>query len=285
MNKVVKVVNFCMQTYIRHPFHLVQESPWPLIACLIGFSITSAILIWFHSKSYWYFLLRLFLIVLVILQWWRDVRVESGILGYHTELVETGLRYGIKLFIVSEVLFFARFFWAFFHASLSPNIEVGGVWPPSGIYPFNKFGVPLLNTRVLLRSGVSVTWSHHSVQMGKPGPGVQGLVITVLLGAYFTFLQAIEYLESPFSIADRSYGRTFFLATGFHGAHVIIGTTFLLTCLLRLRQAQISPNHHFSFVAAIWYWHFVDVVWLFLYFSIYWWGRGSCGNLDEVLRL
>ena len=272
-----------MQTYIRHPFHLVQESPWPLMACLMRFSLTSRILIWFHSKSYLYFILSLCLIILVIIQWWRDVSVESGLLGYHTELVEAGLRYGMKLFIVSEVLFFARFFWAFFHASLSPNIEVGGIWPPRGIFPFNKFGVPLLNTAVLLRSGVRVTWSHHSVQEGSYSRGVQGLLMTIMLGAYFTFLQGMEYLESPFRMADRSYGSTFFLATGFHGVHVLIGTTFLLVCLIRLSGAHFSPNHHFRYLAAIWYWHFVDVVWLFLYFSIYWWGRGGSGTLDDIL--
>jgi len=217
-------------------------------------------------------------------QWWRDIGVESGLLGLHTKLVEVGLRYGIKLFIASEVLFFARFFWAFFHARLSPNVEVGGVWPPVGIFPFNKFGVPLLNTATLLRSGARVTWAHHATQLGNHTSGFQGLVITVALGGYFTFLQGIEYVESPFSIADGSYGRTFFLATGFHGIHVIIGSTFILVCLLRLHLAKISPSHHIGLIAAIWYWHFVDVVWLFLYFSIYWWGRGGCSTLDDTLR-
>ena len=197
--------------------------------------------------------------------------------------MESGLRYGIKLFIVSEVLFFARFFWAFFHARLSPNIELGGIWPPSGILPFNKFGVPLLNTAVLLGSGIRVTWSHHAAQSGNHAAGAQGLIITVILGAYFTALQGMEYLEAPFSMADRAYGRTFFLATGFHGVHVIIGSSFLLICLMRLYGGHLRPSHHFRFVAAIWYWHFVDVVWLFLYFSIYWWGRRGCVTLDDFL--
>ena len=138
-------------------------------------------------------------------QWWRDIRVESGLLGLHTKLVEVGLRYGIKLFIASEVLFFARFFWAFFHARLSPNVEVGGVWPPVGIFPFNKFGVPLLNIGTLLRLGIRVTWAHHATQLGNHTSGFQGLVITVALGGYFTFLQRIECLESLLSVTDNSY--------------------------------------------------------------------------------
>jgi len=235
----------------------------------MAFRIASGFLAWFHSKSSLLLIGGLVLIVLVIVQWWGDVISESGLIGFHTNVVQSGLRYGMKLFIVSEVLFFLRFFWAFFHASLSPNVELGGVWPPTGVTPFNKFGVPLLNTAVLLGSGVSVTWSHHAVQESNHSGGISGLFITIILGVYFTILQGMEYLEAPFRIADRRYGRTFFLATGFHGAHVIIGTTFLIICFGRLYTASITSGHHFGFVAAIWYWHFVDVVWLFLYFSIY----------------
>lgn len=222
-----------------------------MLASLIAFALASGLLVWFHSKSVTLFGLSFFLMLLIIAQWWRDVGAESRLLGLHTKLVESGLRYGIKLFIVSEILFFVSFFWAFFHSRLSPNVEVGGVWPPAGIYPFNKFGVPLLNTAVLLGSGIRVTWAHHAVQSGDHAGGLQGLTITVILGLYFTALQGIEYLEAPFSIADRAYGRTFYLATGFHGAHVIIGSSFLIVCLSRLVMAQIRPAHHFRFVAAI----------------------------------
>ena len=165
-----------------------------------------------------------------------------------------------------------RFFWAFFHRSLSPAIELGASWPPIGIISFNPFQIPLLNTAILLASGVTVTWAHHRLIENNHSQTTQGLFFTVLLGIYFTILQAYEYIEAPFTIADSIYGSTFFIATGFHGIHVLIGTTFLLVCLLRHLNNHFSKNHHFGFEAAAWYWHFVDVVWLFLYITIYWWG-------------
>jgi len=163
-------------------------------------------------------------------------------------------------------------FWAFFHSRLSPTIELGSTWPPTGIQPFNPIQVPLLNTAILLASGVTVTWAHHGLLENNATQATQGLFFTVLLGLYFTALQAYEYLEAPFTIADSAYGSTFFVTTGFHRLHVIIGT-FLATCLLRHTTLHFSSNHHFGFEAAAWHWHFVDVVWLFLYISIYWWGR------------
>ena len=205
-------------------------------------------------------------------QWWRDVSREGRILGLHSQIVELGLRWGIVLFIVSEVFFFVSFFWAYFHRRLSPNVEVGSCWPPSGIKPFNPFGVPLLNRVILLSSGVSVTWSHHRFMEGNHSRAVRGLVVTIVLGLYFTALQGLEYWEARFSIGDRRYGSTFFIATGFHGLHVIVGTLFLLATFLRMYRGVLNHNHHFGFEAAAWYWHFVDVVWLFLYVTIYWWG-------------
>ena len=186
-----------------------------------------------------------------------------------------GLRYGIILFIVSEVFFFAGFFWAFYHSSLVPTHDLGGCWPPTGITPLNPLEVPLLNTSVLLASGVSITWAHHSLIEGNRNHINQALLITILLGLYFTILQASEYFETSFSISDGIYGSTFFIATGFHGLHVIIGSTFLIVCLLRQLKFHFTSKHHFGFEAAAWYWHFVDVVWLFLYVSIYWWGSYS----------
>ena len=211
-------------------------------------------------------------LALTSFQWWRDVRVEATVLGIHTHDVEEGLRWGILLFICSEVFFFVRFFWAYFHRSLAPSVDIGGVWPPKGILTFNPFEVPLLNTIVLLSSGVTVTWCHHAIIKGDHNSSVISLALTILLGAYFTRLQALEYYEASFSIADRVYGSTFFIATGFHGLHVLVGTLFLIVCLIRLSKGHFSANHHFGFEAAAWYWHFVDVVWLFLYVRIYWWG-------------
>lgn len=186
-------------------------------------------------------------------QWWRDVSREGALQGLHTLKVIHGLRLGVVLFIVSEVLFFFSFFWAFFHRSLTPAIELGGTWPPTLIHPFNPFQVPLLNTAILLASGVSVTWAHHATTENLHSQAVQGLLLTVILGIYFSALQALEYVEAPFSIADSVYGSTFFVATGFHGLHVIIGTTFLLVCLTRLLLGHFSRAHHVGFEAAIWY--------------------------------
>lgn len=209
---------------------------------------------------------------MVIIQWWRDIRREGAIQGIHTSIVELGLRWGIALFIISEVFFFVRFFWAFFHARLSPNVEVGAVWPPFGIKVFNPFQVPLLNTVILISSGIRVTWAHHTLIIGNYSQTKLGLSLTVVLGFYFRFLQILEYYEASFTFADRIYGSTFFIATGFHGLHVIIGTLFLLVILFRHIKYEFRKNHHFGFEAAAWYWHFVDVVWLFLYIMIYWWG-------------
>ena len=261
-----------MSNFLCHPYHIVDESPWPLFGSAGGLFLTSGIVGWFHLNSPSLMLCGLIIIILVIAQWWRDVSREGALLGLHTSIVELGLRRGMALFIVSEVFFFLRFFWAFFHRRLAPNIDVGAIWPPFGIQAFNPMHVPLLNTVVLVSSGVRVTWAHHALIKGDHGEVLQGLLITVGLGIYFTFLQGIEYWEAPFTFADRSYGATFFIATGFHGLHVLIGTLFLLVVAVRHARCEFSPNHHFGFEAAAWYWHFVDVVWLFLYLVLYWWG-------------
>ena len=256
----------------RNPFHLVDFSPWPLTGSIGALFLTSGLVGWFHGHSPLGAILGLILVLITILQWWRDVIREATFQGSHTMRVSRGLRWGIILFIVSEVLFFFAFFWAYFHSRLAPSLELGSCWPPAGITPLNPFEVPLLNTGVLLASGVTVTWAHHSLIEGDRLGAIQGLGMTVLLGVYFTFLQAMEYYEATFTIADGAYGSTFFVATGFHGLHVLIGTRFLLVCLARAVLQHFSTGHHFGFEAAAWYWHFVDVVWLFLYLSIYWWG-------------
>lgn len=257
---------------VRQPFHLVEFSPWPIVGSLGAFSLTVGLASWFHNYGVGVLLIGLVLVIITIIQWWRDVIREGTYQGHHTSNVAKGLRWGIILFIASEVLFFFAFFWAFFHRRLAPTPELGCTWPPAGIQVINPFSVPLLNTAVLLASGVTVTWAHHSLIEGIRDSAIQGLFVTVLLGAYFTFLQAWEYYEAPFSIADRVYGTTFFVATGFHGLHVLIGSTFLLVCFFRVILYHFSSGHHFGFEAAAWYWHFVDVVWIFLYLCIYWWG-------------
>uniref|UniRef100_UPI0030E09D99 cytochrome c oxidase subunit III n=1 Tax=Pilargis wolfi TaxID=3023926 RepID=UPI0030E09D99 len=257
---------------IRQPFHLVEFSPWPLTGSMGALMLTIGLTSWFHGHSMTCMYMGIILILITMLQWWRDIIREGTYQGHHTSHVAKGLRWGMILFIASEVLFFFAFFWAFFHSSLAPTPELGCSWPPTGIQPINPFSIPLLNTAVLLASGVTVTWAHHSIMEGQRSETIQALTLTVLLGMYFTFLQAMEYWEAPFTIADSVYGTTFFVATGFHGLHVLIGSTFLLVCLTRVIMHHFSTGHHFGFEAAAWYWHFVDVVWIFLYICIYWWG-------------
>nr|AVW86089.1 cytochrome c oxidase subunit 3 [Levensteiniella iris] len=256
----------------RQPFHLVEYSPWPLTAAIGALLLTSGIAMWFHGYGMLCMTLGFLITILTMIQWWRDVIREGTYMGFHTSLVSKGLRWGMILFIASEVLFFFAFFWAFFQSSLAPTPELGCAWPPTGVYPLNPFAIPLLNTAVLLASGVSVTWAHHALIEGNRKEAIQGLTTTVILGMYFTVLQGMEYWEAPFTIADSVYGSTFFVATGFHGLHVLIGSSFLLVCLIRTSLHQFSSSHHMGFEAAAWYWHFVDVVWIFLYMCIYWWG-------------
>lgn len=257
----------------NHSFHLVDQRPWPLTGAIGALSLTTGIVKWFHEFNINLFILGLLIIALTCIQWWRDIKREGTLQGLHTSIVLKGLKWGIILFITSEVLFFFSFFWAFFHRRLAPTLEIGLQWPPTGVYPFNPFQVPLLNTIILLSSGVTITWSHHSLLENNHSSSVISLIITIILGVYFTLLQGLEYWEASFSLADSIYGSTFFVATGFHGLHVIIGTTFLIVCFARLTSNHFSREHHFGFEAAAWYWHFVDVVWLFLYITIYWWGK------------
>ena len=261
-----------MSNIICHPYHIVDNSPWPIRITFGTWYLTGGIVYWFHYNSTYIFIIGLIYTLINMCQWIRDISREGAVQGIHTSIVELGLRWGIALFIVSEVFFFLRFFWAFFHRRLAPNVELGSLWPPYGIKTFNPFQVPLLNTIILISSGISVTWAHHALMRGNFSQASQGLALTVLLGIYFTLLQGIEYYEASFTFADRVYGSTFFIATGFHGLHVIVGTIFLAVVLFRHIDCQFSATHHFGFEAAAWYWHFVDVVWLFLYLVLYWWG-------------
>nr|YP_004021896.1 cytochrome c oxidase subunit III [Phraortes sp. Iriomote Island]BAJ24496.1 cytochrome c oxidase subunit III [Phraortes sp. Iriomote Island] len=257
----------------NHPFHMVQMSPWPLIGAMSTMLMLMGTINMFQQKHNLIMTMGMFMIIMTMIQWWRDVIREGTYQGLHTKIVIKGLRWGMILFITSEILFFVSFFWAFFHSSLSPTVQVGSVWPPMDIIPFNPMQIPLLNTMILLSSGVSITWAHHSMLNNNMKEMKFSIIMTIMLGMYFTALQGYEYLESPFSISDSIYGSSFFMATGFHGLHVIIGTTFLLVCCMRQFKFHFSNYHHVGFEAAAWYWHFVDVVWLFLYISIYWWGN------------
>nr|YP_010329393.1 cytochrome c oxidase subunit III [Haemaphysalis doenitzi]UNO53811.1 cytochrome c oxidase subunit 3 [Haemaphysalis doenitzi]UNO53850.1 cytochrome c oxidase subunit 3 [Haemaphysalis doenitzi]WCD42286.1 cytochrome c oxidase subunit 3 [Haemaphysalis doenitzi] len=254
-----------------HPFHLVEKSPWPLTSSISALCLTLGFINYFNNYNHMLYLMALIILILSSFQWWRDISREASYQGFHTILVLKGLKMGMLLFILSEVFFFISFFWAFFHSSLSPNIEIGSMWPPKNILPFNPFEVPLLNSTILISSGVSVTWSHHSIMMGNVNNSLISLKITIGLGMLFTMFQLFEYYQAQFSISDGIFGSTFFLTTGFHGIHVIIGTIFLMVSLGRIKNNLISSEHFFGFEAAAWYWHFVDVVWLFLFTFMYWW--------------
>lgn len=258
----------------KHPFHLVDPSPWPLITASAAFGVTTAAVMFIHGYNGGGSFLVFSIIFLVssMFVWWRDVIREGTLEGQHSSIVQLGLRYGIILFIVSEVMFFFAFFWAFFWASLAPTVELGSVWPPQGIEVLSAWEVPLLNTLILLSSGASVTWAHHAIVAGDHQQSLRGLGLTVVLAIIFTGLQVFEYCNAGFSISDGVYGSTFFMATGFHGFHVIIGTLFLTVAIFRVIDYHFTKQHHFGFEAAAWYWHFVDVVWLFLFVSVYWWG-------------
>lgn len=299
----------------QHDYHLVNPSPWPLLASIAALVSAFGAIIWMRSMGDsgaglfgvhgpWVFAVGMAALIACAFMWWRDV-IKEAHGGDHTPVVQLHLRYGMILFIASEVMFFLAWFWAYFDASLFPNGTynvnnisesvgmttrnqvLGGQWPPvpvdatSAATPgyfkgtFDPWTIPFLNTLILLASGVTVTYAHHALLKDNRRGLIIGLVLTVLLGLIFTGFQAYEYMEAAFSYAGHIYGSTFFMATGFHGAHVIIGTIFLFVCLLRALKGHFTPKQHFGFEAAAWYWHFVDVVWLFLFATIYVWGAGA----------
>ena len=264
---------------LKQPYHLVNPSPWPLTGSIGAGLTVIGIIHAAHFGSYLWLGLGLAVVLATMALWWLDVLKESSTPGLHSPVVRLGLRYGMTLFIASEVMFFVGFFWAFFHFALFPEhvLDATGpaVWPPAGIRTFDPFNLPLLNTMILLLSGCTVTWAHHALIEGDRRSLIMALGITLLLGMSFTGFQALEYSEAPFKFDGGGiYPAVFFLATGFHGFHVIVGTCFLTVCWFRSRAGQFTPQRHFGFEAAAWYWHFVDVVWLFLFVAVYLWGSG-----------
>jgi len=263
----------------HHDYHLVNPSAWPITGATGAFIMAVGGVLYMHGSAPWGLLVGLAIVLYTMAGWWRDV-IKEAHSGDHTPVVQLHLRYGMILFIASEVMFFVAWFWAFFDASLFPGEAIqasrttftGGHWPPQGVEVFDPWHLPLLNTLILLTSGTTVTWAHHALQHNDRKGLVQGLVLTVVLGMLFTALQAYEYAHASFSFGGSIYGATFFMATGFHGFHVLVGTIFLLVCLFRAMKGHFTPQQHFGFEAAAWYWHFVDVVWLFLFAAIYIWG-------------
>jgi cytochrome c oxidase subunit III len=291
----------------HHDYHLVNPSPWPAVGAIGAFVTAVGLIVWMRSMGGGSGLFGLrgpvlfgtgvVILAFTMLVWWRDV-IKEAHGGDHTPVVQLHLRYGMILFIASEVMFFVAWFWAYFDAALFPaaiypldeagkevvgmvdrNALTGGHWPPQPSEAFHgtfdPWGLPLVNTLILLTSGTTVTWAHHALLENNRKGLVWGLVVTIVLGALFTACQAYEYVHAGFKYAGHIYGATFFMATGFHGAHVIIGTCFLTVCLFRALAGHFTPKQHFGFEAAAWYWHFVDVVWLFLFMCIYVWGAGT----------
>jgi len=268
----------------NHDYHLVNPSPWPVVGAVSAFILAVGAVTWMHGGTWIIMTLGFLMVLYTMFMWWRDVLREAHA-GDHTPVVGLHLRYGMLLFIASEVMFFVAWFWAFFDASLftgEANLAArvaatGGIWPPKGTVVFDAFHLPLVNTLILLTSGTTVTWAHHALLNGDRKGLINGLILTVVLGLLFTSIQAYEYAHAAFAFSNANggniYGSTFFMATGFHGFHVIVGTIFLFICLMRAIKGDFTPKQHFGFEAAAWYWHFVDVVWLFLFAAIYIWGN------------
>jgi cytochrome c oxidase subunit 3 len=289
----------------HHDYHLLNPSPWPIVGSVAALVLAIGAIVWMKSlhggagvfglKGSWLFGIGVMGVLFTMFMWWRDVISEAHA-GDHTPVVAIHLRYGMIMFIASEIMFFVAWFWAFFDAALFPaaveplanskeligmverNALTGGIWPPKPsenfTATFDPWGLPLVNTLILLLSGTTVTWAHHALLENNRKGLVWGLTLTVILGALFTLLQAYEYGHALFNYSGHIYGATFFMATGFHGAHVMIGTIFLAVCLARALKGHFTPKQHFGFEAAAWYWHFVDVVWLFLFACIYVWAAG-----------
>jgi cytochrome c oxidase subunit 3 len=258
-----------------HPFHMVDPSPWPVVGTASALSLAIGAIVFMHYGVPWVLGVGFALLLATFYLWWRDV-VHEAQGGHHTEVVQHGLRVGMLLFIASEVMFFFAFFWAFFHATVPAINSVAHVqWPPEGITPFETWGLPFLNTLILLTSGATVTAAHHAVRHGDRTKMIFWTGATVILGIIFLFCQAFEYGHAAFGFRDGIYPSTFFMATGFHGFHVFVGTVFLAVCFFRMRAGHFSATQHVGFEAAAWYWHFVDVVWLFLFTVIYWWGSSG----------
>lgn len=267
-----------------HPFHLVNPSPMPILTAFSMMAFMLGIGLTFHDEPSGRYVMAAGAVAIIICcyYWWKDVVHEGMVDHAHTPIVQRGLRAGMGLFIVSEIMFFFAFFWAFFNASAFPLLPLtdlwaiaAGPWPPVGIKPFDAWDLPFINTLILLLSGTTVTWAHHALLHKDNKNLVRGLTCTVLLGLTFTSLQAFEYSHAAFGLKDTVFASTFYLATGFHGLHVMIGTAFLAVCLVRAHKGQLTPKGHLGFEFAAWYWHFVDVVWLFLFVCVYWWGSGD----------
>lgn len=270
-----------------HPYHIVRPSIWPLMSAFAGMLLAVGMVLYMHDVKIGEFPIGLKGVYLGLLAvascmffWWKDIIFEAVAEKIHTPIAQIGMRYGMALFIASEFMFFVAFFWAFFDVSLYADqanmparIEyTHGQWPPPQIETISALELPLMMTLILLLSGCTVTWAHHAILEGDQKGFIKGLGLSVILGVIFLCFQVFEYTHAAFGFKDGIYASTFYMATGFHGFHVFVGTVFLWICWLRGRKGHFDKENHFGFEAAAWYWHFVDVVWLFLFIAVYFWG-------------
>lgn len=258
----------------RHLFHIVDPSPWPIISAFSSFFLLSGLAFYMHRIMLggYFFFFSFIILLMVVFFWFLDIIQEATYAGHHSLAVRMGLRYGFLIFIVSEIMLFFGFFWAFFHSSFCPSILLGAQWPPVGIVIIPVLDFPLFNTALLIISGLSVTWAHRGIAMGSFRESIDSFLVTIFLGFLFVILQMFEYYEAFFNLSDSVYASTFYMLTGLHGMHVIIGASFIAICFIRLLQRHFITSHYLGFIFAVWYWHFVDVVWILLFLSVYCWG-------------
>ena len=280
--KLLKMTNSRLLTiknnkFQSHPYHLVETSPWPLLISWTLFFMAIGAVLYMHGYINGGYLLTLGFVLTgaVMFFWLGDVNTEGSYLGNHSKEVKAGLMIGFILFVISEAFAFLSVFWAFFHSSIVPSVEIGGQWPPVGITAINPFAIPLLNTVILVSSGAFITFGHHALIAGKRKETILSIYLTIVLAVIFTMLQGYEYLESNFSFADSVFGNSFYASTGLHGFHVIVGTLFIIVSFVRIVFYNVTKQSHVGLETGILYWHFVDVVWLFLFIAVYYWGSGS----------
>ena len=258
-----------------HLFHLVKNSVWPLFTALGGFFLVSGLGFYMHRINFGFLILLIGFLILLICAffWFNEIIQEAVYEGAHTKVVKWGLKNGFYLFLTSEVMLFFGFFWAFFHSSICPAIEIGSHWPSYGIIAIKTWQYPFYNTAILIISGFAVTWAHQAMALGSFRGSLDGILTSICLGLLFIVLQAIEYYEADYSIIDGIYGSAFYMLTGLHGMHVIIGILFLIICCFRLLQNHFTTQHYLGLIFAIWYWHSVDIIWIMVFLSVYFWGN------------
>jgi len=276
-------LNIAKLNYQFFPSHLVNRSIWPLMVSSSLFALAVGTVQYFHGYSTGFLLFKAatLLTIMGAAYWWKDVIIEASFEGNHTKRVKMGIAQGFNLFILSEVMAFLSVFWAYLHSSLSPAIEIGSSWPPVGITPLNAFAIPFINTLILLSSGGYITYAHHALIANNRKGAITGLFITIVLALVFTFLQYIEYTQASFTFADSVFGSAFFATTGLHGAHVLIGTIFIFVQYARVANYHMTNTHHLGLELSILYWHFVDIVWLFLFCVVYYWGGSLVGEFHS----